>query len=115
MKQICIDNINQLRELFFQTSEVGRGENAKEYEFRMKQTILENQRRREERENEMKMLQIIMGYPPEANTQATHLNVHATSDLQYPVHPYISPSSVYESHSSISGDSSHHSSSYFEL
>lgn len=87
----------------------------KEYEFRMKQTILENQRRREEREHEMKMLQIIMGYPPEANTQATHLNVHATSDLQYPVHPYISPSSVYESHSSISGDSSHHSSSYFEL
>ena len=87
----------------------------KEYEFRMKQTILENQRRREECEHEMKMLQIIMGYPPEANTQATHLNVHATSDLQYPVHPYISPSSVYESHSSISGDSSHHSSSYFEL
>ena len=66
----------------------------KEYEFRMKQTILENQRRREEREHEMKMLQIIMGYPQEANTQATHLNVHATSDLQYPVHPYISPSSV---------------------
>ena len=29
MKQICIDNINQLSELFFQTSEVGRGENAK--------------------------------------------------------------------------------------
>ena len=80
----------------------------KQYEFRMKQTILENQRRREEREHEMKMLQIIMGCPPEANTQATQLNVHATSDSQYPVHPYISPSSVYGSHSSISGDSSHH-------
>ena len=86
----------------------------KEYEFRMKQTILENQRRGEVRENKMKMLQIIMGYPPGANTQASHLNVHAT-DLQYPVHPYISPSSVYWSHSSISDDSSHHSSSYFEL
>ena len=44
---------------------------------------------------EMKMLQFIMSYPPGANAQATHLNVHASSDLQYPIHPYISPSSVY--------------------
>ena len=54
------------------------------------------------------MLQIIMGYPAEANTQPTHLNVHGTSDSQYPVHLYISPSSVYGNHASISSDLSHH-------
>ena len=114
MKQICIDNINQLSELFFQTSEVGRGENAKGI-------WISNEANHPGESKETWRVWTWdedasdYGYPPEANTQATYLNVHATSDLQYPIHPYISPSSVYESHSSISGDSSYHSSSYFEL
>ena len=37
----------------------------REHEFHLRQTVLENHRRREEREHEMRMLRMMIDYPPE--------------------------------------------------
>ena len=68
----------------------------KEQEFSLQQSILENQRRQEEREHEMKMLQIMMGYGPGTHIEASPPNIHVTGDLHLPVNANVSSRSLYE-------------------
>lgn len=87
-----------------------------EQEIRLQQTILENQRRREEYEHEIKMLQMMMGYAPATHIEASPPNIHVTGDHNLPVNANFSSRSLYGSLSSSNViDSSDHSTSYFEL
>lgn len=45
--------------------------------------MLENQRRQEEREHEMQMLRMMMGYPPEAHTRVH--TAHQQQQQQQPI------------------------------
>jgi len=103
----------------------------KEHEFRLQQTILENQRRREEREHEMQMLRMMMGYPPEAHTRvhtahqeqqqpiSNSNNFYAceTNDSHIPYSENFSSSSFFGfgSVSSNQNPTTDHSNSYYKL
>lgn len=103
----------------------------REHKFRLEQTILENQRRREEREHEMHVLQLLMGYRPERHTQdytthqqqqqqqpITNNNMYAcetTIDSHFPNIENSSLGSSFSGYGCVSTSSNANPNSYFEM
>ena len=62
----------------------------KEHKFLREQAILESERRKQEREHELKMLSIMMGHNGHINQHAVHAhNLHGTNAVYHvnPCHP----------------------------